>query len=87
MGKSYKEQREWELKQGIKSDRLTKSKKKTLKDKFIEDTDWDYEYSDESSDLEIDEKHIKNSIKNAANKTYIAFENNVNKSIEENEKY
>jgi cell division septum initiation protein DivIVA len=85
MGKSYKEQREWELKRGIETDRI-KSKKQKLKDKFIEDTDWNYEHSDESSNLEIDEKHIKNSIKNAANKTYIAFQNNVNKSIEENEK-
>lgn len=58
MGKSYKEQREWELKQGIKSDRLTKSKKKTLKDKFIEDTDWDYEYPEEELE-EKEEKYIK----------------------------
>lgn len=52
MGKSYKEQREWELKQGTKSDRLTKSKKKSIKDKYIEDIDWEYEYDQEEPEIE-----------------------------------
>jgi len=51
MGKSYKEQRDWELKRGIETDRI-KTKKQKLKDKYIEDVDWEYEYSDEESEIE-----------------------------------
>jgi hypothetical protein len=58
MGKSYKEQREWELKRGLETDRI-KTKKSKLKDRFIEDIDWEYEYSDEESEIEKEDKHIK----------------------------
>lgn len=58
MGKSYKEQRDWEIKKGIETDRV-KTKKSKLKNKFIEDIDWEYEYPDEESEIEKEDKYIK----------------------------